>query len=1011
MDIGFHRAGFEIVACVEIEKIFSQTLDTNKSRYLSAQCQILNRDIRYLDPDEIQVSKIDFIIGGPPCQSFSAIGRRAGGVVGIRDIRGGLFEHYCRMLDHYKPAGFLFENVRGILGSNKGKDWQRIVEAFASLGYKLSYRVLDTADYGVPQHRERLILVGTRDQAFEFPRPSHGPNSRDGVSYISASDAIAWLQDPDEPYQHYDGKYGHLLEEVPPGQNYHYFTREMGHPNPVFAWRSRFSDFLYKADPDQPVRTIVAQLGKYSGPFHWKNRRFTLAEFKRLQTFPDDYEFVGGFNRAIQQLGNSVPPLFGYQLARAVMQQIFHADLGVELIDETHKLAFDGRKSRKAKKTRHKRTVVTNGSLPPLLALLEQNTIDVVRPSEINETHIYSYLYLDPKRRISLAEEDSKNVGGERYDFVVNRIGDFCAITISHCSRDEVAQPLLRYELSFQEPIGNGLRYIHCTLNSNLGTDVAVAWDAIEDYIGTISGYQSMMDIYGHFTEPHPIFTLRMYVLTETPSFPVAVAKRFSDFAETVKVLPEQDLAELFTTFYTEDFTLSSVAWSLRQLRFDIRVHETNRTIPPQHFRCCYPFTINIGKQISIRWRVKESEEDMVSNSEYGRHLEQAFAQATQLLATPDWAKTLSEFMRHPSLSHQLKAQTAQGIILQGRTVAQGIETIVTNLKHSRYIYSVLITALVEKLVHPEQDIRIIQKNMNGGYSNRTVDQTHVTPFLKRRSLTHMATSGLESGRNLERPFAHDLSFPAKTRGAGTIPSYLGILHAVEEEGVDPFPCIVLLVTLDLAQQEEVIYDYPEIAGLTIQEITDTLKEYFAEARGNGKSRLPVLAIHAVYQSLVAELARFEGMRLLTPNRHTANDKLGWVGDVQINNEIDLAFEAIEVKSDKPIDSSMILALPRKLQGHVVDRYYILSTNEAYIAEGQEESIRAAIADVRKKTGCEVIVNGLFRSLWYYLRLITDKDKFLENFTNLIVIDMDVQPTHRELWSRMLVEIGKRQET
>ncbi|WP_199347368.1 DNA (cytosine-5-)-methyltransferase [Tolypothrix tenuis] len=122
LDIGFHHAGFRIVACVEQEKIFCQTLQLNLGRYLEPDCQIINKDIRILEPHEINVTQVDFIIGGPPCQSFSAIGRRAGGISGILDARGSLFEHYCRLVKHYQPQGFLFENVRGILSANKGKD-------------------------------------------------------------------------------------------------------------------------------------------------------------------------------------------------------------------------------------------------------------------------------------------------------------------------------------------------------------------------------------------------------------------------------------------------------------------------------------------------------------------------------------------------------------------------------------------------------------------------------------------------------------------------------------------------------------------------------------------------------------------------------------------------------------------------------------------------------------------------------------------------------------------------
>src|SRR4030043_1109271 len=102
-------------------------------------------------------------MGGPPCQTFSAAGRRAAGVSGTTDPRGQLFKEYVRILNQLKPKGFLFENVYAIVGAQGGSAWKEIQEAFKGAGYNLHYRVLDTADYGVPQHRERLIIVGTRD--------------------------------------------------------------------------------------------------------------------------------------------------------------------------------------------------------------------------------------------------------------------------------------------------------------------------------------------------------------------------------------------------------------------------------------------------------------------------------------------------------------------------------------------------------------------------------------------------------------------------------------------------------------------------------------------------------------------------------------------------------------------------------------------------------------------------------------------------------------------------------
>lgn len=606
LDVGFHNAGFRIVACVEIDKPSCDTLSLNLGRYMERDCRIITADIRDLAPEDVTREEIDFIIGGPPCQSFSAIGRRAGGVEGILDKRGSLFEHYCRFIRHFEPRGFLFENVRGILGANGGADWAAIRQAFANLGYQLAYRVLDSAGYGVPQHRERLIMIGSRETQLLFPQPTHGPDSASKTPYTTALDAIADLQTPDEEAHLLGGKYGHLLQEVPPGQNYHYFTKEMGYPNPQFAWRSRFSDFLYKADPNAPVRTIVAKLGAYSGPFHWKNRKFTLEEMKRLQSFPDDYRFTSGKGAALQQIGNSVPPLFAWILAMSVKQQLFHCELGVDLLPETHSLTFDSRKSHKARATRGKRTKrqVKVSLTPSLFAALENDSVGASDSEQSKIVHRSEVMlaYLAPKRRIQLPDSNHGELENV-FQIRTNRCGSTISIEVARKeSRRFVDSPLLAYHLMFDHPIGDGVTHITCALLSKNASDIAVAWDSIEDAIAKYSGYRTMMDVYGHFTEPHPSFTLDMDVIGEISPV-LRFAKKFSKFENCAKIIPGKVLTGMFAEDHQSGLDLSQLAQFLRSLRFDVRVHETNPTIPIGYFRCCYPFTINIDKQVSVTWK------------------------------------------------------------------------------------------------------------------------------------------------------------------------------------------------------------------------------------------------------------------------------------------------------------------------------------------------------------------------------------------------------------------------
>jgi len=610
LDIGFHRAGFNIVACIEIEPLFCQTLKRNTGRYFPEDCRIICDDVRHIDPACLGIDHVDVIIGGPPCQSFSAAGRRVGGVTGVLDVRGSLFEHYCHFVSYFRPRAFIFENVRGILQANKGRDWQEILARFASLGYSLFYKVLDAADYGVPQHRERLILVGIDGGIFLFPRPTHGEDSPDHLPYVSAYEAMKDLQPEDEPVYDYGGKYGKLLQEVPPGMNYHYFTKEMGYPEPIFAWRSRFSDFLYKADPDKPVKTLVARLGRYSGPFHWKSRKFTLAEFKRLQSFPDDYELAGTLNAQLQQLGNSVAPRFSEALALALRAQVFEEQQEAQLLPGNYRLSFDRRKSIKARHTRLKRLAVEDKAVlqPPLFAYsgvhnpLPDLQVQTSNADQIEES-VYYFRYTSAKKRFALKEGEALSAGTFRFEF--RRCRDILHIHVSKGTMilSDMA-PALEYQLVFRFPLRDGIKKVLCSLWTTSGNDVPLAWDAIELALRKYSNYHSLMDIYGHFTEPHPIFSLTC-ALKNKPADPIMrFAAYFADFGHTMTVLPAEKLKQIMGLESPVDF-LETVK-DLRQLRFDVRVHETNLTIPQGMFRCCYPFTLSIDKQISVSWKERE---------------------------------------------------------------------------------------------------------------------------------------------------------------------------------------------------------------------------------------------------------------------------------------------------------------------------------------------------------------------------------------------------------------------
>ena len=346
LDIGFHKAGYDIKVCVEIEEKFCKTLRDNPKYFKDAE--IICQDISTLEPEQIK-GPIDFVIGGPPCQSFSAQGHRKG----LHDERGTLFEHYVRILKHFKPKGFLFENVRGILYANKGEAWETICRSFEEIGYRINHRLISAADYGVPQLRERVFILGSRESELLFPSPTNGPDSKSKKPYVTALEAIKDVYNPREKVEPFGGKFGDLLPLVPEGDNYSFFTAERGYVPPIFGWRTKFSNFLYKIARNEPIRTLQAQPGKGSGPLHWLNRRLNVDELIRLQTFPKDYNFKCGLSLAHHQIGNSVPPHLACVLAKAIKKQLLGMSIGKdELIHNGFKFSFDARKGVLAKKTR-----------------------------------------------------------------------------------------------------------------------------------------------------------------------------------------------------------------------------------------------------------------------------------------------------------------------------------------------------------------------------------------------------------------------------------------------------------------------------------------------------------------------------------------------------------------------------------------------------------------------------------------------------------------------------------
>jgi len=332
MDLGFQKAGMKIVLETDNDAHCIETLRANK---LSKK--ILLADLIHIDGTallreaELNRGDVDVVFGGPSCQPFSRSneGRRRG----INDPRGRLVFEFSRIVGQLRPKAFVMENVRGFVSSNGGKDLQLLERRFRRMGYRVNSFVLNAADYGVPQSRHRLFIAGLNDGVTPAPpEPTHSPRDspREGLDpQVTTEEAIGKMDDGinRKGIKTIGGMYGHMMDAIPPGMNYLYYTSRYNRKKAVFKWRSKFWTFLLKMDPKRPSHTIQATPGPYVGPFHWRNRRLTLDEVKKLQSIPTSWKVSGVSapeytSAAWKQIGNAVPPLLATAVATSVKEYL-----------------------------------------------------------------------------------------------------------------------------------------------------------------------------------------------------------------------------------------------------------------------------------------------------------------------------------------------------------------------------------------------------------------------------------------------------------------------------------------------------------------------------------------------------------------------------------------------------------------------------------------------------------------------------------------------------------------
>lgn len=316
--LGIEKAGFETIGLVEIDKDACSTLKNNRPNWnvLEGDIEEISKmnltDIFYVKKDEL-----DLLSGGFPCQTFSYAGNR----MGLEDTRGTMFYHYATFLEKLKPKMFLAENVKGLVNHDDGKTLDVMLNVFEQIGYTVQYKVLNSWNYGVAQKRERIFIIGIRNDLsekvnFSFPEShNYRPVLRDVLFDV-----------PDSPGINYSEQKKQIMELVPQGGCWINLPEDIAkdYMKSTYFMGGGRRGIARRLSLDEPSLTLTTSPAmKQTERCHpLETRPLKTREYARIQSFPDNWIFSGKTTSIYKQIGNAVPVLLAYEVANEIKKAL-----------------------------------------------------------------------------------------------------------------------------------------------------------------------------------------------------------------------------------------------------------------------------------------------------------------------------------------------------------------------------------------------------------------------------------------------------------------------------------------------------------------------------------------------------------------------------------------------------------------------------------------------------------------------------------------------------------------